>query len=662
MSYTIYAQETTDALIKKLYALWDGHYKNYSIDHIKGKKEDACSVFHFRDSVPTLTNNQINYELKMAESALIEKDWGLSWNSNFLINTAPGMDVADNILYRSRVQTDLRWDLLKSGYFHNKTLAQIKQNEAFIAQLETYNSTKKNSLFSTWHAIIYQFNNYKIQLVNLRLELSKSRVETAYKLYENEMITQEEMLKNVESYAEIKSLLKIYQDYNNQLSSTFNQKKEFEYLPLIDINYTYTLSKLQSTNNDSINTLRIKNIELEQKKINAINLGLFSRYNYYDLPNANADRSFFTFGVNVGVPLVFDKKEQTNYNTLKVQQLQNDVPVEQEQMQKDVLTYFYEFRYKLKQFNTFYYKSLMLKEILRKEQARHEIDPLAFNPLKALRTLDELMSVDIELIDLKQQMYLYLLRIYMAIPESKLEDLITPLSLEALEIKEGTKREQEVYVWSKTIKEQTSNFLIEYCIKKGIKKIVLSVGGETELVQKNCVEFSKASIEVDLMIGNNELINGSITNYLTTKITPLLSESTKGIHLDIEPHTFADWNANKEVYIEKYLIMVNEAKNYCEQKKISLSLSVPLHYPKALLDILYTKVDNIYFMCYENIKTDYILRKIEGFDESKTIIALRTEDFKTSADLYSKIDELSNLVSVKGYIIHDLGRLIQFSH
>jgi hypothetical protein len=656
------AQTSTDALIKKLYTLWDMHYHYYSIDHIQGKKEDAFSLFQQSDTISDGQNLiNYNYELKMAESAILEKDWGLSWNSNFLLNTAPGMDEVDNIFYRSRVLSEIKWDVIKSGYLQNKTLAQIKQNEAIIAQLETFNKTKKNNLFYTWHSIIYQFNLYKIQLVNLRLELSKSRVETAYQLYENGMITQEEMLKNIESYAEIKSLLKIYQDYNNQLTSTFSKRNDIAALPLIDINYTYTLTKLQHSKNDSVNALLLKNIELEQKNINTINLGFFSRYNYYDIPTASNDRSFLTIGFNLGVPIVFDKKEQANYYQLKAQQLQNDVPAEQEQMQKDVLTYFYEFRYKLKQFNTFYYKSLLLKELLRKEQARHEIDPLAFNPLKALRTLDELMSVDIELIDLKQQMYLYLLRIYMAVPESKMEEMIQPLSLDALEINEGKKGADEIYIWSKILKEQTPNFLAEYCIKKGFKKVVLSIGGEKELLEQSISEFAKSSLQVDLMIGNNDLINGSIENYLISKVGPYLSSKISGIHLDVEPHTISDWDTNKEAYLVKYVTMVNEAKKFCDQHKLTLSVSVPLNYPKETLDQVYATVDVVYFMCYENVKTDYIIRKISGYEESKTIIALRIEDFNTANELYAKIDELANLVSVKGYIIHDLGRLIKLN-
>jgi hypothetical protein len=653
---------STDVLIQKLYGLWDAHYKPYNIDHISGAINDASKLFETKDTSTSQQSRNFDSEIKKAESDLYKKDWGLGWNTNFLLNSAPGMEMADNIIYRSRVQTEVRWDILRSGYFQNKTLAQIKQNESFVSQIEQLDGTKKMQLFEMWHSIIYHFNLYKITIVNLRLELSKSRVETAYQLYENGMITQEEMLKNVESYAEVKSLLNIYKDYNDQLKSTLQFNQEFFSLPLIDINYEYTVNQLKASKSDTVIALLIKNIELEQRKINDINVGVFSRYNYYDIPTATANRSFFTFGVNVGVPLVFDKKEQANYRQIKTEQIKYDMPEENIQMEKDVLTYFYEYRYKLKQFNSFYYKSLLLKELLRKEQARHEIDPLSFNPLKALRTLDELMSVDIELIDLKQQMYLYLLRMYVAIPSVSVENMMVPLTLDSLEIKNTVKTADEVYVWSKTLTEHSPNFLAEYCTKQKYKKLIVSIGGQSELLKSAIAFFSKSKLSIDLMIGNNDLIKGNVESYLVNKVTPLLSSSIAGLHLDVEPHTFPDWDTNKEYYLNEYVNMVKIAKIYCIQNKLTLSISIPLHYPKESIEQLFELVDFVYFMCYENVKTDYIVRKTEGYDATKTIIALRTEDFGSISDLNNKIDELANLVVVKGFVIHDLGRLIQLDN
>lgn len=640
--------------------MWDTHYDGYAVNHIDGDKTEAVILFQTKDSAADFNKKNLLYDLKMAEADVVAKDWGIDWNTNYLINTAPGMDVADNIIYRSRVQSDLRWNILNNGYLANKTRGEIKQNEALIALIEQNKLSKKSMLFDTWHQIIYQFNLHKLIILNQRLELSKSRVETAHQLYAQGMISQEEMLKNVESYAEIKSLYKIYQDYNNQLQKPYANQKIMT-LPLIDIDYTYTINTLSKSSNDSLNALLMKNFDLDQKQINDINLSVFSRYNYYDLAsNSISDRSFFSLGINLGVPLVFDKKEQERYRQLKTEHLKYEVPEDEVQEKNDVLGYFYEFRYKLKQFNNFYYKALLYKELLRKEQARYKVDPLSFNPLKSLRILDDLMSIDIELIDLKQQMYLYALRIYASVPEATINELIQPITLEDPEIKTQNIWADEIYIWSKTIKEEGSKFVAEYCVQKGFKKAIISVGGDQNLLIETIETLAKKQIEVDLMIGNNNLIDQDVKKYLDEKTLGLKHTNIKGIHLDVEPHVNSDWQENKAIYLTKYKAMILEVEKYCKDNNYLLDISIPLHYPEETVQELFQKVRHIYFMAYENVKTDYIVRKIENYDASKIIIALRTEDFESVSEMNMKIEEISSKVKVKGFVIHDLGRLIQF--
>ena len=74
----------------------------------------------------------------------------------------------------------------------------------------------------------------------------------------------------------------------------------------------------------------------------------------------------------------------------------------------------------------------------------------------------------IELIDLKQQLYLYVLRIHSAKPHLEISKLIKPLSLEEIEINQKTLTSKEVYVWSKTLEEYGSSFLLNL-----LKAIVL---------------------------------------------------------------------------------------------------------------------------------------------------------------------------------------------
>jgi hypothetical protein len=659
MSHSALAQKSADELISKLYKVWEKHYHTYSSDLISGDVKHVESLFDF--GVDTTTNYEnILFDLKLAEAALYKKHWGIDWNTNYLINTAPGMDVADNIIYRSRVQTEVKWNVLNNGYLENKFKSQIKENEALIYQIHNSQSAHKRKLLPVWHAIIYHFNLEKITLLYTRLEIAKSKLEIAYQLYDKGLVLQEEMLKNAEDYAEVKSLLKIYEDYNTQLTNYITPRASQKY-PLIDINYPAILEAVSAPFNDSIAQLVRSSIELESKRINTINFSVFTRYNYYDLVNLNnTDRSFFTFGAAIGVPLNFDQKEKNRVNELKLQSITHEEPEKSLQLQQDVLSYFYEFRYKLKQFNSFYHKTLFYKELLRKEEARYIIDQLSFNPLKALRLLDDLLSVETELIDLKQQMYLYLLRIYLTVPNSTLTELFTITHLEDVGRGEQQTTFNEVYIWSKTVLEYSPEFIVSYCKKQGVQSVAVSLPSDENSASTLVAQFKDADISTSVLIGKNQLIHGGIEDYLDDLSKKKYHSSINGIHLDIEPHVFDDWKGNESSYLQKYITLLQKAKEIAAKNGWRIVVSIPVYYPIDVVQQIFAIVDSVYFMCYENIKTDYLLRKMEPYPADKIVIALRTEDFQSVIELNEKIKEINQLRVFGGYIIHDLGRLIVF--
>lgn len=661
LSIVSVAQTNVDQLIEDLYDVWDGIYTNYYFNHLSGDINKSYLFFQtpLVDSNVS-SSNQLKSQIKFAESEMIRKDWGLDWNSGYAINTASGIGESDDLIYRSRVQSELSWNILNNGFVENKTRSDIRNNEGRMLALLAEEEGSATDIFVNWHKIIYHFNKSKIEILEQRLELAKKRVDIAYQLNSVSLVKQDELLKNLESFAEVKSLLNIYEDYNKEVSGFEDELISTDF-PLIDINYKYVLQSLEETKNDSLIALELANLDLMNKPIQDVSLRAYSRYNYYDLITAAGNRSFFTFGLSLGIPLVFDKKETENLIQLKRTQIEDIQPENDVNVQKDVLGYFYEFRYKLKQFNNFYYKNMMLKELLRKEQARYRVNTLDFNPLKALRLLDEKMSIDIELLDLKQQMYLYILRIQDASPFLKIEEIIKPITLEEIEIKESANIPTEVYIWSKTLKEYEIDFLVNYLVLYKVTKVVLSTGGDNLLLNQFINAVSQEGIAVELMIGDNNLINNIDNESIPSKLAGIETSKVSGLHLDVEPHTFDDWKDNKANYMAKYLTMLTAVKTYTNAHNLKLSVSIPTHYPQEDVTEIFNKVDLVYFMCYENVKTDFIARKIGFYNMNKTVVALRTEDFNDRIAIQAKIKELDSAVNPDTFIIHDLGRLIKLA-
>ena len=81
------------------------------------------------------------------------------------------------------------------------------------------------------------------------------------------------------------------------------------------------------------------------------------------------------------------------------------------------------------------------------------------------------------------------------------------------------------------------------------------------------------------------------------------------------------------------------------------------------MDKVYALVDKVYFMCYENVDTDFLVRKLQAYIDlymDKTVIALRTEDFDNRLDMENKAAELKERLEINEFAFHDMRRMINY--
>lgn len=489
---SVYPQSKTASSITELSDLWLNSYQHYQTNHNLGSKANALKVFK-NFSADTLSYNNQKSEIQELIAQEIESDFGLNFRADYMYNPSGGEQDFDNIIYNSRLSSSVRWDILKNGFLANKSKAKIARNKAKIAEIEQYELLKNAQYSRVWNAVIYQFNLHKIKILDQRKELAEKRVDIIKDLYLSQKVNQEEFLKHLESLAEVRSLLETYQSFNSKLDDTHHFKNiRLTELPIIDLDYEVLRSKIQGVENDSIAFYKKENIDLQNKLIDDISLQTYVRYSYYDLVKTNpGHRDFMSVGLSLGVPLKFGHQAKRKRMALEKESLTYLPPEDRINLEKEVLTNYYEFRYKLKQISNQQFKKLGYIELLRQENARKEIDTLSFNPVSSLRLLDDLMKVDLELIDLKQQSYLKLLQINASLPYTNLEELFTvkQLNEDAFKIKTNYK---SVYIWSNIFKDYDLNFIINYIRKKSFKEIILAIGqNDPYLSQKKELKNSK---------------------------------------------------------------------------------------------------------------------------------------------------------------------------
>ena len=607
-------------------------------------------------------HNQSKSTYLEKQKELLKKDNGLAFTGSYLENfQADIADLNDNLVYARKFQAGINWNILKNGFFDRKV--DVKLIEDRIEREKLKNETKSQSThyLKRFDQTIYVFNKTKIKLLNEREESLKKQYALVLELVAMKKLPKQDLLKIEGKLSEIQSLKQVYGSYNMYLNYEIDTLSlDDENLTLIDLNYN-SIFKLIEKQTKSV--MGNNTYASYYKWYHQIGLKANVKYNYYDLIN-NSTRDYWSAGLNLTIPLFMQTKlkneiahEKWKYDNERLSNSRTD-------LHEEVLNVAYDFRYKLKQFVGFYQKRKIIEERLRIENVKVRLGDKYVDPMGGLNLIDDIVRVDIELIDLLQNLYLKALKIHSKIAFSKIEDVIINKSIYTVD-EYSKDKQKSVYVWSKTFEKNSAGFLAEYSIYNHFNKAIVSASiSDSKLKSKQqYAEFLKGKADYYLMIGSNKLFyHEDIVSQINQIYEGYKSVEVKGIHVDIEPHTFAEWKTDKMKLLDRYVMMIGEISSYCKTNNLKLEISIPLHYNEIIVDKLFKVVDKIYFMAYENIKIDYIYKKVQKYVDTNLeniVIVLRTEDFKGRIEMNNMVEELKKKTNVQHYAYHDLGRLLK---
>ena len=118
---------------------------------------------------------------------------------------------------------------------------------------------------------------------------------------------------------------------------------------------------------------------------------------------------------------------------------------------------------------------------------------------------------------------------------------------------------------------------------------------------------------------------------------------------------------NKEQVFAKYIQLLQQAKQFADINKLELSVSIPLNYPETVLEEINKTCTNVYLMAYENVESDFIIRKTteeKALFKNKCVLVLRTKDFKNRTEM----DKHFKTLGFNKTAYHDLDDLIKFDN
>ncbi len=623
-------------------------------------------------------DNELKYKnaWQLARAEKYDRDPGLEWNSNFFQNFKPSNDDEQDLIYRQRFQTGLDWNIFKDGLVANDLKAKQLRNEAKLDNLLSQESAYEKNISQRSAELIYRFNLEKIKILDKRKNIADEKVIAINRLHELDAITNLQRIQTQQSVVQINYELQLYNDYKKafeQIEQTDSADKVI--LPLVDLKFDEYLKAVRGLEpaNDSILKLQLENTNLQSNSMNRVGLRGSLKYNYYDPFYSDTKRNFFSVGLSLSVPIGLAVKENRNEALARNEWIKSRFGTTGNELFAEQLNIFYEFRYKLKQYLTTYEKTKETQELLRIERVRHQFNDAEFNPVHALDLLDQLQGQKVELIDIKQQMYLHLLRLSAYHPETNIGNYLMPVKLDSLENKFVSENfDKSVYIWSEGYESLTPQFIAEFLSNNKISNAIVSVkANASENENKNAIALfetlKRYTVSAELLIGNNNLVNQSSKEVITylDSIRAKAGKNISALHLDVEPHTFADYKGKEEKYLSEYIKMLYTVKQYAKGKNIKVNVSIPLHYKPSYVKQIFETADNVYLMCYENKNIESLAKKINEsavYGKTKTKVALRTNDFESLSDLQQFLKQLAAKTGINAYAIHDLTRMVKMEN
>ena len=482
------------------------------------KTDRDSSLLVYFSGLKTETANQFSLEnYYLAHENLLRKNNGIYLTAEGLhnFNANPTQDLEDNISFRARYQAGAEWNILKDGYLDSKNqLKSLDIDKTIQSEIAKLQNSKVNVPLKM-NQCIYWFNFQKTNLLNKREKILSEQSEIIEKLYFAKKLSKDFLIKNHTRIAEIKGMRGIYQSYNEYFSPLFDSSFFSFQTPLFDLNYELFLGDkiaagAENNSLDFLNKSLIEKINNQNKWFNEIRLKTYTRYNFYDVISQNVgSRSYFSAGISSTIPLQFKHKEQ---NILEKEKVYKQLQVlEQATVNKrvELLNEAYEYRYQLKQYIIFHQKKILLNESIRQERVKAKLLDADFNPLHGLELIDDLLQVDIELLDLKQNLYIKLLKMHEKMPGIEMQQLIVPLFLpNYFNFEDETNR--TVYIWSKTFEKYSVAFLSEYIAYNQFDEVEIAVTEKDEFLNqkiKLMEDLHSQGIKIRLMFGQNNMLD-----------------------------------------------------------------------------------------------------------------------------------------------------------
>lgn len=438
------------------------------------------AVLNLKDETMEKGNRDVINGLKIKQ---LERDWGLVLRSQVNHNFNDYYLATDEITdqaYPTRFRVGIDLDLLKDGWLAHQNQAKRLANQKEIEWLEFDSKRNQERRFYRENVLVYFFNKEKIKLLEKRIETLGKELDMLYRVYYLKDILYEEVLKVKSELEQAQVQYKNFNDFNELVESMLNLRElpvpiDVNKLPLVDVDAHRLLrDSLFENRAAQIQALKNENNELEDSWVNNLTLKLQASENLALASSGGYDKLFPSIGLVAAVPVeaIVGSPTERQLNLAEEKYDEKFRKYEALNTSTEILNYEYEYRYKLKTYVQCLYKNMLLEEKLRIELLNRTRFTEYYQPFSMLDYYDQLNENRIEMLDLKQQLYLTLMRMNARTPLKSMRPYLYPVALNQYFVRLAGSR--TIFVNKTDFNQFDRNFIDNYLRFNDFKYAVLS--------------------------------------------------------------------------------------------------------------------------------------------------------------------------------------------
>ncbi len=330
---------------------------------------------------------------------------------NYGLSTGVTINNSEFNLYNNGVSSRIRLDMdvLGSGWLSNKYDKERIQVERAIEELAG-NSEELNHNYGLYYDyILFLFNELKQPLIEGLIVQIKDLAFFQTELYYNKIITFDELLETRSDIAKYESLLEAVKNFNKVCASVYFQDGLPRPDDILTVLYHLDIDRLTkelTTDLYSLGKYDLKK-DLVENKYRKKSLPRLSISTGFRIRDAGLNSGKMFFGLSFRKDIL---PSQDRMRDIEIDMVDHQEGVEQQQLQKEIATHYYEYQYKLKQHQTLQYKLYHYQEVARIHRVKNNQTVYLDGVEVKKNSIDSLM-VSLEMIDLRQQLMLKILKL-----------------------------------------------------------------------------------------------------------------------------------------------------------------------------------------------------------------------------------------------------------